>query len=139
MKKGLGFKSNVKTLSEDINMVLDVLKEDSANITPLALLGEIVDNDTYICVAFDHNNYSDEYYKCNCPTAAFWYEDNDCIKYADEAIRIDLEALLLHCFKGSKGYKDEWHSFLPNDEKDIRFMAEYAAKMIANGYDMTIG
>ena len=120
-------------LVKSIHIILAGISQAKANVTPLVLLGNINDGSCHVMVMFDSESYSDEYYKCNCPSGKYWYDDS--VKDDESYIHISLETLLLHCFKG-EGYKDEYHSFLPTDGKKIDFMSSYAAKMIENGMDM---
>lgn len=133
MIKAKSIVASRENLVKSVHVILAGISQSKANITPLTLLGSVNDDSCHLMVRFDGEHYSDEYYKCNCPSGKYWYDDS--VKDDDSYVHVNLETLLLHCFKG-EGYKDEYHSFLPTDGKKIDFLSSYAAKMIENGLDM---
>lgn len=133
MIKAKSIVADKNELAKSIHIILASMSLTKTNVTPLVLLGSVNEDSSHVLVMFDSENYSDEYYKCNCPSGKYWYDN--CVSDDKNYVHISLTTLLLHCFKG-KGYKDEYHSFLPADAKQIDFMSKYAAKMIKMGKDM---
>ena len=125
--------ANRNDIAKSIHIILAGMSQTKTNVTPLILLGSVNKKSSHIMVMFDNKNYSDEYYRCNCPSGKYWYDNS--VEDNEAYVHISIETLLLHCLKG-EGYKDEYHSFLPTDAKKIDFICGYAAKMIEKGINM---